>query len=121
MSGYGPVSSQSSLALTTNEVPAAPVAPSPLNGPSSGTADVTVTVPTLSQGGPPLTVPVSQITLFRAITDISTLDLDSLFASAPNVVAQSTLLVPPAAATVVFNLTSLAPGTTYYFRAAAKN
>lgn len=66
-----------------------------VNGPLNGELKVAVQVPTLSVGGPPLVNPVTQMTLFYSLTDISTYDLDSLFALPETQVARKTVSVSP--------------------------
>ena len=57
------------------------------------------------------------MTLFYALTDISTYDFDSLFALPGTEIGKKTLA--PSGSTVQFDVTGLAPGVGYFFRAAA--
>lgn len=120
MGGYGQPSLQSSQTVTATQIPAAVALPFVyLQGPLNGELKVTADIPTLSAGGPPLTVPVVQMSIFYALTDLSTYDTDELFALPDTQVGKQTKTVAPLDTTVQFNLLGLAPGIGYFFRAAA--
>jgi hypothetical protein len=95
MSHYGPPTvPQTIFTPTTAEIPADPVIGTVVNGPNLGEATVPVIPPTLSTGGPPLTVPVTQMTLFWSLSTLATYDINSLFALSSPTIAKKTQTVP---------------------------
>lgn len=114
---YGNLSTSGTLTPTASAVPGTPTISSIANGATLGTATVNVTVPSVSPN-------VNAMTVFYSVAALSAFDTTEMFAAAtqnPNLYGSTTVTVPPAASTIAVPITSLAPGTLYYFRASASN
>ena len=111
---YGPPSSQTPFTPSPALIPTAPTITGVADGVQLGEVLVTVATPIVAP-------PITQVVVFYSVLDISTETIDQLFDEDPNRVGNKVTSIGPTDTSVVVDITGLAAGKPYFFRAARSN